>query len=60
MHVILKREKDVKTKTSRPILKTCYKMEAEAANVYTRKSFLIFQEELFKSQKYNLSKHREE
>jgi hypothetical protein len=35
-------------------------MEAEAANVYTRKSFLIFQEELFKSQKYNLSKHREE
>jgi hypothetical protein len=54
------KEKDVKTNTSRPILKTCYKMEAEAAKVYTRKSFLIFQEELFKSQKYNSSKHRKE
>jgi hypothetical protein len=52
--------KDVKTKTSRPILKTSYKLEAEAANVYTRKSFFMFQEELFKSQKYNSSKHREE
>jgi hypothetical protein len=53
------KEKNVKTKTSRPILKTCYKMEAEAAKVYTRKSFLMFQEEPFKSQKYNSSKHRE-
>jgi hypothetical protein len=44
------KEKDVKTKTSRPIFKTCYKMEAQAAKVYTRKSFLMFQEELFKSQ----------
>ncbi|XP_059457607.1 protein FAR1-RELATED SEQUENCE 5-like [Corylus avellana] len=54
------KEKDVKTKTSRPILKTCYKMEVQAANVYTRKSFLMFQEELFNSQKYNSSKHGEE
>jgi hypothetical protein len=37
------KEKDVKTKTSRPILKTYYKMEADAAKVYTRKSFLMFQ-----------------
>jgi hypothetical protein len=54
------KEKYVKTKTSRPILKTCYKMEVEVAKVYTRKSFFMFQEELFKSQKYNSSKHREE
>ena len=47
------KEKDVKTKTIRPILKTCYKMEVKAANVYTRKSFMMFQEELFNSQKYN-------
>lgn len=54
------KEEDVKTKTSRPILKTCYKMEAEAAKVYIRKSFLMFQEELFNSQKYKASKIREE
>jgi hypothetical protein len=54
------KERDVKTKTSRPILKTCYKMEAEAAKVYTRESFLMFQEELFNSQNYYSSKHREE
>jgi hypothetical protein len=29
------KERDVKTLNSRPILKTCYKMEAEAAKVYT-------------------------
>jgi hypothetical protein len=38
------KERDVKTKASRPILKTCYKMEAEAAKVYTRESFFMFQE----------------
>ena len=54
------KEKSVKTKTSRPILKTCYKMEVQAANVYSRKSFLMFQEELFNSKKYTSSKHREE
>lgn len=54
------KEKDVKTKTSMPSLKTCYKMEAEAAKVYSRKLFLIFQEELFCSQKYKASKDREE
>jgi hypothetical protein len=30
------KERDVKTLNSRLILKTCYKMEAEAAKVYTR------------------------
>jgi ubiquitin len=40
---IKEKEKDIKTKTSRPILKTCYKMEVQAANVYTRKSFFMFQ-----------------
>jgi len=35
-------------------------MEVEAANVYTRESFLMFQEELFNSQNYKSSKHREE
>jgi hypothetical protein len=29
------KEREVKTLNSRPILKTCYKMEAEAAKVYT-------------------------
>ncbi|XP_059440184.1 protein FAR1-RELATED SEQUENCE 5-like [Corylus avellana] len=57
---IKEKEKDVRTKTSRPILKTCYKMEVQVASVYTRKSFLMFQEELFNSQKYTSSKHREE
>jgi len=46
------KQKDVKTKTSRPILKTCYKMEVEAAKVYTREYFLMFQEELFNSQNF--------
>ena len=45
------KEKDVKTKSSMPILKTCYKMEAEVVKVYTRKLFLIFQEKLFYSKK---------
>ncbi|KAH0708767.1 hypothetical protein KY284_010194 [Solanum tuberosum] len=40
------REKDYKTKHSRPILKTLYPMEDEAAKEYTRKMFQIFQEEL--------------
>ncbi|XP_060202353.1 protein FAR1-RELATED SEQUENCE 5-like, partial [Lycium barbarum] len=46
------REKDYKTKCSRPILKTLYPMEDEAAKAYTRKIFRIFQEELIQSQKY--------
>ena len=54
------KEKEVESKTSMPILKTCYKMEAEVAKVYTRKLFLIFQEELFCSKKYRASKDREE
>ena len=41
------KEQDVKTKNPVPILKTCYKMEAEAAKVYTRNMFMKFQEELF-------------
>ena len=43
-----------------PILKTCYKMEGEAAKIYTRKMFIKFQEELFCSKKYKASKYREE
>ncbi|XP_059455147.1 protein FAR1-RELATED SEQUENCE 5-like [Corylus avellana] len=54
------KERDVKTLNSRSILKTCYKMEAEAAKVYTRESFLMFQEELFNTQNYKSSKYREE
>ena len=54
------KEQDVKTKNSVPILKTCYKMEVEAAKVYTRKMFMKFQEELFCSKKYKASKYCEE
>ena len=54
------KEHDVKTKNSVPILKTCYKMEVDAAKVYTRKMFMKFQEELFCSKKYKASKYCEE
>ena len=54
------KEQYVKTKNSMPILKTCYKLEAEAAKVYTRKMFMKFQEELFCSKKCKASKYREE
>ena len=46
-HYLKEKEQDVKKKNSLPILKTCYKLEAEAAKVYTRKMFVKFQEELF-------------
>ena len=42
-----------------PILKTCYKMEGEAAKIYTRKMFMKFQEELFCRQKNKASKYHE-
>jgi hypothetical protein len=35
-HYFKEKERDVKTKISRPILKTCYQMEVEVAKVYTR------------------------
>ncbi|XP_035543604.1 protein FAR1-RELATED SEQUENCE 5-like [Juglans regia] len=54
------KEKDVKTKTSRPILKTSTSIEEEVAKLYTRKSFLIFQDELFNSQRFKARKIREE
>jgi hypothetical protein len=41
-------------------VKTCYKMEVEAAKVYTREYFLMVQEELFNSQNYKSSKYWEE
>ncbi|KAG6733034.1 hypothetical protein I3842_01G207000 [Carya illinoinensis] len=41
------KEKDVRTKSTRAILKTPLKIEEEAALIYTRKSFMIFQDELF-------------
>ncbi|XP_027182119.1 protein FAR1-RELATED SEQUENCE 5-like [Coffea eugenioides] len=46
------KEKKFKTKNTKPILKTLYPMEAEAAKVYTRKIFRMFQDELLESQKY--------
>ncbi|XP_042941362.1 protein FAR1-RELATED SEQUENCE 5-like [Carya illinoinensis] len=52
------KEKDVRTKSTRAILKTGYKIEEEAAIVYTRKSFMKFQEELFNSQRYKSTKCR--
>ncbi|TXG52941.1 hypothetical protein EZV62_022110 [Acer yangbiense] len=46
------KEKDVRTKSTRAILKTPLKIEEEAALIYTRKSFMIFQDELFDSLRY--------
>ncbi|OMO81532.1 hypothetical protein CCACVL1_12374 [Corchorus capsularis] len=54
------KEKDVKTKSSKAILKTCYKMEADAGKHYTRKMFSKFQDELFSSQNYRASKDRDD
>ncbi|KAG7941886.1 hypothetical protein I3843_16G070500 [Carya illinoinensis] len=50
------KENDVRTKSTMAILKTCHKIEEEAAVVYTRKSFMIFQNELFNSQRYKSTK----
>ena len=50
------KEKDVKTKNSNPIMKTCYGIEVEVAKIYTRKMFLKFQDGLFLSQNYKGSK----
>ncbi|XP_042948974.1 protein FAR1-RELATED SEQUENCE 5-like [Carya illinoinensis] len=46
------KEKDVQTKSTRAVMKTLWKIESDAASVYTRKSFMIFQDELFNSQRY--------
>ncbi|KAG6698419.1 hypothetical protein I3842_08G019600 [Carya illinoinensis] len=46
------KEKDVQMKSTSAILKTTLKIEEEAALIYTRKSFMIFQEELFDSLRY--------
>ncbi|KAG6730868.1 hypothetical protein I3842_01G101000 [Carya illinoinensis] len=46
------KEKDVQTKSTRAVMKTLWKIESDAASVYTRKSFMIFQDELFNSQWY--------
>ncbi|XP_042972844.1 protein FAR1-RELATED SEQUENCE 5-like [Carya illinoinensis] len=54
------KEKDVKTKITKPIMRTCFKVEEEAAKIYTRKSFIHFQQELFQNQRYKTSKTREE
>ncbi|XP_041001586.1 protein FAR1-RELATED SEQUENCE 5-like [Juglans microcarpa x Juglans regia] len=50
------KEKDVRTKSTRAIMKTLWKIEEDAASVYTRKSFMIFQDELFNSQWYKSTK----
>ncbi|XP_042974843.1 protein FAR1-RELATED SEQUENCE 5-like [Carya illinoinensis] len=54
------KEKDVKTKTLKPIMRTSYNIEEEASKIYTRKSFLIFQDELFNSQRFKAHKTHEE
>ncbi|XP_042954688.1 protein FAR1-RELATED SEQUENCE 5-like [Carya illinoinensis] len=50
------KEKDVRTKSTQAIMKTCHKIEEEATIVYTIKSFMIYQDELFNSQRYKLTK----
>ncbi|XP_018841252.2 protein FAR1-RELATED SEQUENCE 5-like [Juglans regia] len=50
------KEKDVRTKSTRAIMKTPFKIEEEAATIYTRKSFMIFQDELFNSLRYQAKK----
>ncbi|KAG7957021.1 hypothetical protein I3843_11G153900 [Carya illinoinensis] len=54
------KEKDMKTKSTKAVLKTCWAIEEEAASMYTRKSFEIFQDELFNSQRYKASKVQKE
>ncbi|KAG6705508.1 hypothetical protein I3842_07G182100 [Carya illinoinensis] len=54
------KEKDVRTKSTKAVLKTCWSIEEEAASVYTRKSFQIFQDELFNSQRYKAFKVQKE
>ncbi|KAF5477811.1 hypothetical protein F2P56_004424, partial [Juglans regia] len=46
------KEKDVRKKSTRAIMKTPFKIKEEASLVYTRKSFMIFQDELFNSLRY--------
>ena len=54
------KEKDVKTRSSRVILKTCYKIEDDTAKYYTKKLFIKFQDELFSSQLYRALKDHDE
>ncbi|KAG2720704.1 hypothetical protein I3760_02G047200 [Carya illinoinensis] len=55
-HYFKEKEKDVRTISTRAILKTGYKIQEEAGLVYTRKSFMKFQDELFSSQQYKSTK----
>ncbi|KAK0586037.1 hypothetical protein LWI29_038466 [Acer saccharum] len=50
------KEKDVRAKSTRAILKKPLKIEEEATLIYTRKSFIIFQDELFDSLRYTSRK----
>lgn len=54
------KQKDAKTKISKPNMRTSYNIEEEAAMLYTRISFFIFQDELFNSQRYKGHKICEE
>ncbi|OMO63738.1 FAR1-related protein [Corchorus capsularis] len=45
-------KKIYKTMDSKPVLKTLYSMEAEASQIYTRKLFRMFQDELVHTQEY--------
>ncbi|KAG7986128.1 hypothetical protein I3843_03G065600 [Carya illinoinensis] len=46
------KEKDVRTKSTQAIMKTLWNIEKDAASIYTMNSFMIFQDELFNSQRY--------
>jgi len=50
VHYNKEREKNVKIRISKPLLRTLYPMEEKASNIYTRKVFKIFQDELARSQ----------
>lgn len=49
-HYFKEKEYDVRIKFTRTILKMCHTIEEDVALVYIRKSFIIFQNELFNSQ----------
>ncbi|XP_042980200.1 protein FAR1-RELATED SEQUENCE 5-like [Carya illinoinensis] len=54
------KEKYVRTKSTKAVLKTCWTIKEEATKVYIRKSFEIFQDVLFNSQQYKVTKVQKE
>lgn len=53
-------EEDIRTMHTKPILKTRFPIEKQAADTYTRIMFLRFQEEVFESQGYVATKVQED